>query len=82
MKVEYIEKGRFDFQTIWITDLKPEVSYHNMMAINVGQAIDLWKGLTLCLCEAGQTGLLDAGAKEFIKQKFVICNKEQVDAKS
>lgn len=75
MKAQYLETGRFQYPTIWINEFKPLGYYpyptdgDNMMALTIGQALDLWKELTIGLVEAGQAGTLDAGIKEFVLSK-------------
>lgn len=70
MNTEYIKTGRFEYPTIWIKDFKPLASYPypigdtSLTALNIGQALDLWKGLTRSLVEAGQGGVLDCELKE------------------
>ena len=80
MKTEYIKSGRYEFPTLWIEDFNP-LSIHEyparcglevgskMLALNIGQALDLWKALTKGLVEASQRGTLDAGVKEYIQSK-------------
>ena len=67
MRVDYIERGRFD-NAIWIETQTKELlaEYPNTIAIRTGTAIELWKQLTIALVKAGQRGTLDAGAKELI----------------
>ncbi len=75
MEVEYIESGRFEYPTLWIKGFKPLASYsypfgeESLVALNVGQALDLWKALTNGLVKAGQSGMLDAGLREGIANK-------------
>ena len=66
MRCQYIDTGRFEHPTIWINDFKPLASYpyptsgDNLVALNIGQAIELYKELSLALIEAGQGGMLTA----------------------
>jgi hypothetical protein len=68
MDVKYIEKGRFPHPTIWvkIEDKDTLIKYVDSQAFDIGKALDLWKGLTDALVEAGQAGMLDTGLRESI----------------
>ncbi len=73
METEYIEKGRYEYPTLWIKEFKPLASYGyptladgSLVVLNIGQALDLWKALTIGLVKAGQAGTLNAGNKQFV----------------
>ncbi len=69
MNCQYIETGRFNHPTIWLNEFKPLAQYpyptsgDNMTALNIGQALELYKELTLALRVAGQGGMLTAEIK-------------------
>ncbi len=49
MNCQYIETGRFEHPTIWVNEFKPLAQYpyptsgDNMMALSIGQALELYK---------------------------------------
>src|SRR3990167_2656773 len=66
MKIEFIKDGRFD-KAIWLRGESTDflAQYPNDKALSVGVAIQLWKGLTQALIDAGQGGLVDTDMPEF-----------------
>lgn len=66
MRCQYINIGRFEHPTIWINEFKPLAHYpyptsgDDLVALNIGQALELYKELSLALKEAGQGGVLTA----------------------
>ena len=73
MRGMYIDSGRYPYPTIWISNFKPLGQFpypekgDDLLALNIGQALDLWKELTKTLIQAGQTGILDTGLREWSK---------------
>lgn len=62
--MKYIESGRFTHPTLWVNrwTKRGEIYYgdSDSIALNIGEALELYKELTVGLREAGQGGMLNS----------------------